>query len=229
MPTIGVVDSDEEMLDLVGNVLKAEGHAVVLYGDALSALRAFETRPFDLVIAGIRMPQIDGIELLRRLREKSDVPVILVTSSVDEVDELVGLRMGADDFIRKPSSLRVLVERVGAVLRRPRSGRVIAHQQTPENMFVRGQLRVDTDRCICSWKGNQVELTKTEFRLLVNLAMRPGTAKSRDALIEIACGNDVSSRTIDSHMKGLRQKFRAVDQGFEEIETLRGVGYRFRE
>src|SRR5690242_21554414 len=102
MPTIGVVDSDEEMLDLVGNVLKAEGHAVVPYGDALGALRAFETRPFDLVIADLRMPQIDGIELLRRLRQKSDVPVILLTCGGDEIDELVGLRIGADDFIRKP-------------------------------------------------------------------------------------------------------------------------------
>jgi two-component system, OmpR family, response regulator ChvI len=222
MSVIGVVDDDEEALGLVEELLKFEGHVVVSYAEALAALRAFETRPFDLVIADLRMPQIDGIELLRRLRQKSDVPVIFVTGSVDEVDELLGLRMGADDFIRKPFSLRVLVERVGAVLRRPRSGRAT------ENVIVRDDLRIDMDRYVCTWKSKPVELTKTEFRLVESLAKRPGTVKSRDALVEIACGDDVGSRTIDSHMKRLRQKFRVADQGFDKIETLCGVGYRFR-
>lgn len=229
MPIIGAVDDDEDVLELVRNVLEAEGHMVVPYADGLPALRAFETRPFDLVIADIRMPQIDGIELLRRLRQKSDVPAIFLTGSGEETDELVGLSIGADDFIRKPFSPRVLVERVGAILRRPRSARLADDQQILENLVVCGHLRMDKDRYTCTWKGEPVGLTATEFRLLESLAIRPGTVKSRDSLVEISCGDDVGDKTIDVHMKRLRKKFRVVDETFNEIEAVYGVGYRFRE
>src|SRR5215472_16704268 len=229
MPIIGAVDDDKDVLDLVKGVLEAEGHIVLSYADGLPALRAFETKPFDLVIADIRMPQINGIELLRQLRRRSNVPAIFLTGSGEETDEFVGLGLGADDFIRKPFSPRVLVERVGAVLRRPRSARPADNKQPRDNVIVRGHLRMDKDRYTCAWKGRPMELTATEFRLLESLAIRPALAKSRDALLKIASGNDVTARdrTIDVHMKRLRQKFRAVDETFDEIVSVYGEGYRF--
>jgi two-component system, OmpR family, response regulator ChvI len=227
MPIIGAVDDDHDVRDLVKNVLEAEGHVVLPFADAPPALRAFETGPFDLVIADIRMPQMDGIELLRRLRRKSDVPAILLMGSGEETDELVALGVGADDFIRKPFSPQVLVERVGAVLKRPRSARSVGDKQIAENVIVCGHLRMNKDRHTCVWKDSPVHLTATEFRLLESLAIRPGKLKSREALIKIVCGDDVLGRTIDSHIKRLRQKLRAVDETFSEIDTVYGVGYRF--
>jgi two-component system response regulator ChvI len=229
MPIIGAVDDDPDIRDLVKDVLEPEGHIVLSFADGPPALRAFETGPFDLVIADIRMPQMDGIELLRRVRLKSDVPVIFLTGRGEETDELVGLMTGADDFIRKPFSPRVLVERVGAVLRRPRSAHPAGDKQRSDNVIECGHLRMDKDRYTCAWKGRPVELTATEFRLLESLAIRLGLAKSRDALLKIARGNDVTARDrrIDVHMKRLRQKFRAVDETFDEIVSVYGEGYRF--
>jgi two-component system response regulator ChvI len=226
---IGVVDDDKDVLDLVKDMLEAEGHLVLPFTEGPPALRAFETGPFDLVIADIRMPQMDGIELLRRLRQKSDVPAILLTGSGQEIDELVGLRIGADDFIRKPFSAQVLIERVGTVLRRPRSASPAGDKQFSENVIVCGHLRLDKDRHTSVWKGRPVELTATEFRLLESLAIQPGMVKGRETLAGII-GDDqaaIYSRSLDTHIKRLRQKFRAVDETFNEIDTVYGVGYQF--
>jgi two-component system response regulator ChvI len=178
------------------------------------------------------MPRMDGMELLRRIRQKSDLPIIFLTSKDDEIDELFGLKMGADDFIRKPFSQRLLVERVRAVLRRASAREAAAKSPGQQaRSLERGQLVMDQERHTCTWKGEPVTLTVTEFLILHSLAQRPGVVKSRDALMDSAYDEQVyvDDRTIDSHIKRLRKKFKAVDDDFEMIETLYGVGYRFRE
>jgi two-component system response regulator ChvI len=189
-------------------------------------------RPPNLAIFDIKMPRMDGMELLRRLRQKSDLPVIFLTSKDDEIDELFGLKMGADDFIRKPFSQRLLVERVKAVLRRAGAREMAAKTTGPQTKSLeRGQLVMDQERHTCTWKGEPVTLTVTEFLILHALAQRPGVVKSRDSLMDAAYDEQVyvDDRTIDSHIKRLRKKFKAVDIEFDMIETLYGVGYRFRE
>jgi two-component system response regulator ChvI len=174
---------------------------------------------------------MDGMEMLRRLRERSDIPVIFLTSREDEIDELFGLKMGADFFIRKPFSLRILVERVKALLRRriPKDG--AAPIWAREQPIERGQLRMDTVRHSCTWRDQPIHLTLTEFRILQALAKRPGVVQSRNALMDAAYDDQiyVDDRTIDSHIKRLRRRFRSADAGFDMIETLYGVGYRFKE
>ena len=177
------------------------------------------------------MPRMDGMELLRRLRQQSDVPVIFLTSKDEEIDELFGLKMGADDFIRKPFSQRLLVERVKMVLRRITAKDAINPKEADAKALERGQLRMDPERHICTWKAEAVTLTVTEFLILKALATRPGVVKSRNALMDAAYDDQVyvDDRTIDSHVKRLRKKFKAVDDAFDMIETLYGVGYRFKE
>ena len=191
-------------------------------------------RPPNLAVFDIKMPRMDGMELLRRLRQKSDLPVIFLTSKDEEIDELFGLKMGADDFITKPFSQRLLVERVKAILRRgqARDGAVAAKSEAGENKTLeRGHLSMDQERHVCSWKDQVVTLTVTEFLILLSLAQRPGVVKSRDSLMDAAYEDQVyvDDRTIDSHIKRLRKKFKVVDKEFNMIETLYGVGYRFRE
>jgi two-component system response regulator ChvI len=231
MATIALVDDDRDVLALVSTMLESEGYHVVSYADGPAALSGFAANQPDLAILDIKMPQMDGVELLRRLRQKSDVPVIFLTGRSEETDELLGLRIGADDFIRKPFSQRVLVERVRTLLRRFRSTDMAVERDTGANVIERGHLCLDEERHTCRWKGQNVVLTVTEFRLLETLAVRPGVIKSRDALMDAAYGDQVyvDDRTIDSHIKRLRKKFRAVDETFDMIETLYGVGYRFRE
>jgi two-component system, OmpR family, response regulator ChvI len=231
MATIALVDDDRDVLALIANTLESEGYHVVSYPDGPAALNGFKTVQPDLAILDIRMPQMDGVELLRRLRQKSDVPVIFLTGRQEETDELLGLRIGADDFIRKPFSQRVLVERVRTLLRRFRAIETASERETSDNVMERGNLSLDRERHTCTWKGNKVVLTVTEFRLLETLATRPGVIKSRDALMDAAYEDQVyvDDRTIDSHIKRLRKKFRSVDETFDMIETLYGVGYRFRE
>jgi two-component system, OmpR family, response regulator ChvI len=231
MATIALVDDDRDVLALIANTLESEGYHVVSYPDGPAALNGFKTVQPDLAILDIRMPQMDGVELLRRLRQKSDVPVIFLTGRQEETDELLGLRIGADDFIRKPFSQRVLVERVRTLLRRFRSIETASERDTSDSVMERGSLCLDRERHTCTWKGNKVVLTVTEFRLLETLATRPGVIKSRDALMDAAYEDQVyvDDRTIDSHIKRLRKKFRSVDETFDMIETLYGVGYRFRE
>lgn len=230
--TIALVDDDRNILTSVSIALESEGYRVETYTDGASALDGLMARPPNLAIFDIKMPRMDGMELLRRLRQKSDLPVIFLTSKDDEIDELFGLKMGADDFITKPFSQRLLVERVKAVLRRvaARDGTAKPTGQQAKSLE-RGQLVMDQERHTCTWKGEPVTLTVTEFLILHSLAQRPGVVKSRDALMDAAYDEQVyvDDRTIDSHIKRLRKKFKAVDDSFEMIETLYGVGYRFRE
>jgi two-component system, OmpR family, response regulator ChvI len=230
-PTIAVVDDDHDILDLVETMLEMEGHQVVTFDSGRTALDSLRAKSPDLVILDIKMPEMDGIELLRQLRLKSRVPVIFLTGKLDEADELLALKHGADDFIRKPFSQRVLAERVRTVLRRFRSIGVDSEAEFGNNVMERGHLRMDQERHSCKWKGKDVVLTVTEFRLLQTLATRPGVIKSRDALMDAAYEDQVyvDDRTIDSHVKRLRKKFRAVDNTFDGIETLYGVGYRFKD
>ena len=197
----------------------------------MAALQGLEDTPPDMAIFDIKMPRMDGMELLRRLRQKSDLPVIFLTSKDEEIDELFGLKMGADDFIRKPFSQRLLVERVKAVLRRAQNREGVEVSGEPSKIIERGRLVMDPDRHSSNWDGKSVTLTVTEFLILQALAQRPGIVKSRDSLMDAAYDDQVyvDDRTIDSHIKRLRKKFKVVDDDFDAIETLYGVGYRFRE
>jgi two-component system response regulator ChvI len=224
MPTIALVDDDRNILTSVSIALESEGYRVQTYTDGASALDGLEAAAPDLAILDIKMPRMDGMELLRRLRQKTDLPVIFLTSKDDEIDELFGLKMGADDFIKKPFSQRLLVERVKAVLRRfqtrdpaDKKGEEIAAQRVLD----RGALSMDQERHTCTWKALPVTLTVTEFLILFALAHRPGAAYDDQVYVD--------DRTIDSHIKRLRKKFKAVDDDFDMIETLYGVGYRFKE
>ena len=239
MLTIALVDDDRNILTSVSIALEAEGYKVETYTDGASALEGLLARPPQLAVFDIKMPRMDGMELLRRLRQKSDIPVIFLTSKDEEIDELFGLKMGADDFITKPFSQRLLVERVKAVLRRAASREAAAaaaiakpgSAPLPSRSLERGQLVMDQERHTCTWKGEPVTLTVTEFLILHSLAQRPGVVKSRDSLMDAAYDEQVyvDDRTIDSHIKRLRKKFKMVDDDFDMIETLYGVGYRFRE
>ena len=229
MPTIAVVDDDKDTRDLLTDLLESEGYEVLSYADGVRALGAFEARPLDLAILDIRMPQMDGIEVLRRLRQTSDMPVIFMTGWVDDVDELVGLRVGADDFVHKPFSSLVLIERVRTILRRSHSAQPETNREAGQNVIECGHLRMDRERYTCTWKGRQLDLTATEFRLLESLAVRPGMVRSRDALRDLIVEDQmpIDERSVDSHIKRLRRKFKALDTGFDEIETVYGIGYRY--
>jgi two-component system, OmpR family, response regulator ChvI len=232
MPTIALVDDDCNILTSVSMVLEAEGYRITTYTDGFSALDGFDSSPPDLAILDIKMPRMDGMETLRRLREKSDLPVIFLTSKDEEFDEIFGLKMGADDFVRKPFSQRLLAERVKAVLRR-RGGNegTVLNETEAAKVLERGQLRIDPDRHVCTWKNEPVRLTVTEFLIVQALAVRPGVVKSRNALMDAAYDDQVyvDDRTIDSHVKRVRKKFKQVDDSFDMIDTLYGVGYRFKE
>ena len=178
------------------------------------------------------MPGLDGMDVLQRLRHVSTIPVMFCTTKDDEIDEVLGLRMGADDYVKKPCSPRVLLERIRALLRR---GELLGEDQAPEgddrSLMVRGHLSMDPMRHGVTWRGLAVALTVTEFALLKTLAVRPGFVKSRDQLMDVAYDDQVyvDDRTIDSHIKRLRKKMRSVDETFSAIETLYGIGYRYNE
>ncbi|WP_374654925.1 response regulator transcription factor [Dongia sp.] len=227
--TIALVDDDRNILTSVTMTLEAEGFAVRTYSDGAEALRGLAQQPVDLAVLDIKMPRMDGMELLEKLRKTSSLPVIFLTSKDDEVDELMGLRMGADDYIKKPFSQRLLIERIRSILRREESRSSAG--QNGEAAMVRGPLMMDPTRHLCTWDGQPIELTVTEFLLLKALAQRPGHVKSRDQLMDSAYGENiyVDDRTIDSHIKRLRKKFKAVIGEFNHIETLYGVGYRYKE
>jgi two-component system response regulator ChvI len=229
--TIALVDDDRNILASVAMSLEAEGFAVRTYSDGDEALRGITAQPVDLAILDIKMPRMDGLELLGRLRKSSGMPVIFLTSKDDEVDEVLGLRMGADDYITKPFSQRLLIERIRTLLRRSELGQAPTEAANGESTVVRGDLVLDSSRHLCSWKGNAVNLTVTEFLILKALAQRPGLVKSRDQLMDAAYGEHiyVDDRTIDSHIKRVRKKLRAVDDDFNQIETLYGIGYRYKE
>ncbi len=228
--TIALVDDDKNILTSLSVALEAEGFAVRTYSDGGEALKALTAQPADVAILDIKMPRMDGMELLGHLRKSGAMPVIFLTSKDDEVDEVLGLRMGADDYIKKPFSQRLLVERIRALLRR---GEIMRGdgEAASEPAIQRGELTLEPGRHQCSWKGQGVDLTVTQFLILKSLATRPGHVKSRDQLMDGAYGEHiyVDDRTIDSHIKRLRKKFKAVDTDFAQIETLYGVGYRYRD
>ena len=231
MADIALVDDDKNILASVTMLLEQEGYHVRSYSDGASALTALSATPPDLAILDIKMPRMDGLELLRRLRQNADLPVIFLTSKDEEIDELMGLNAGADDYIRKPFSQRLLLERVRAVLRRADPHRGGGPGEGKKEALVRGKLALDPQRHECTWDNKPVRLTVTEFLILQALAQRPGFVKSRDSLMDAAYDDQVyvDDRTIDSHIKRLRKKFKVVDDDFEAIETLYGVGYRYRE
>ena len=227
---IALVDDDSNILTSVSIVLEQEGFDVATYRDGAEALRGIMEKPVDLAVLDIKMPRMDGIELLQRLQDKAPTPVIFLTSKDDEVDELHGLRMGADDYIKKPFSQRLLIERIKAVIRRIEAQKEGGDGES-ETALKRGDMTLDPAQHVCKWKDKPVNLTVTEFLIIQALAARPGHVKSRDQLIDAAYGENiyVDDRTIDSHIKRLRKKFRHVDDEFANIETLYGVGYKYRE
>mgnify|MGYP002623230317 FL=1 len=232
MSRIALVDDDRNILTSVSMTLEAEGFEVETYNDGQAALDAFAKRLPDMAVFDIKMPRMDGMDLLQRVRQKTTMPVIFLTSKDDEIDEVLGLRMGADDYVKKPFSQRLLVERIRALLRRQEaidSGEV--GETEASKLMVRGQLTMDPLRHAVSRKGQDVSLTVTEFLLLQALAQRPGFVKSRDQLMDVAYDDQVyvDDRTIDSHIKRLRKKMRSVDPDFSAIETLYGIGYRYNE
>jgi two-component system response regulator ChvI len=228
---IALVDDDRNILTSVSIALEAEGFKVDIYVDGTDALQGLSQRPADLAILDIKMPRMDGVKLLAKIREKSSMPVIFLTSKDDEIDELLGLRMGADDYITKPFSQRLLIERVRTLIRRRELDENVVMEGANAEVLRRGDLEMDPSRYRCSWKGVSVNLTVTEFLLLKSLAIRPGHVKNRDQLIDAAYGERiyVDDRTIDSHVKRLRKKFKLLDAKFTAIETLYGIGYRYQE
>jgi two-component system response regulator ChvI len=238
---VALVDDDRNILATVSIALQAEGYATRVYSDGEAALAAIVDNPPDLAIFDIKMPRMDGMELLRRLRPKVDLPVIFLTSKDAEEDEEAGLEMGADDYISKPFSLRLLLARIRAILRRSdaRSGSHVEGADPaasrpagePLATIERGNLVMDAERHLVTWKGSPVSLTVTEFLIMEALAARPGVIKSRNQLMDAAYPDDmfVDDRTVDSHIKRMRRKFRSVDPGFAAIDTLYGAGYSFSE
>ena len=222
-----LIDDDNNILTSVSVALKAEGWMIETYNDSVQGLIALQRNTPDIAILDIKMPKLDGMEVLKKLRESNDVPVIFLTSKDDEIDEAIGLRMGADDYITKPFSQKLLIERIRAVLRRSS----YKNNDVSDKLIQRNNLSLDPDRHLCKWKGEEIRLTVTEFLILYSLAQRPGLVKNRDQLIDTAYGETiyVDDRTIDSHIKRMRRKFRVYDKDFDHIETLYGVGYRYRD
>jgi two-component system response regulator ChvI len=234
MANITLVDDDENIVASISLALESHGHTIKAFHDGAAGLAALESDPPDLAILDVKMPRLDGMEVLRRLRQTSNVPVIILTSKDDEIDEILGFNLGADDYIHKPFSQRLLIERVKAILRRANPDEAdpgASASEAQSRAIKRGRLTLDSARHDCLWEDKPVKLTVTEFLLLQSLAQRPGFVKSRDNLMDAAYEDQVyvDDRTIDSHIKRMRKKFREVDPDFDAIETLYGVGYRYRE
>ena len=226
--TIALVDDDRNILTSISMALENEGFKVQTYIDAESALVGVSRNPPDLAVIDIKMPRMDGEELLKRLRKKTAIPILFLTSKDEEVDELLGLKLGADDFIKKSGgfSLKVLIERIRVQLRKKTSG-----IDDSKNLIKHGKLVLDSSQLECEWNGKALpeKLTTTEFLIVKELAKRPGIIKERAQLMDIAYkdNNDIEDRTIDSHVKRIRKKFKKVDQNFSAIETRYGSGYRW--
>ena len=226
--TIALVDDDRNILTSISMALENEGFKVQTYIDAESALVGISRNPPDLAVIDIKMPRMDGEELLKRLRKKTTIPILFLTSKDEEVDELLGLKLGADDFIKKSGgfSIKVLIERIRVQLRKK-----INNIEESKNLIKHGKLLLDPSQLECEWDGKSLpeKLTTTEFLIVKDLAKRPGIIKERAQLMDIAYkdNNDIEDRTIDSHVKRIRKKFKKVDQNFSAIETRYGSGYRW--
>lgn len=230
MVKICLIDDDKNILASLALTLKSEKFDVETFSDGISGLEALSNDTFDIAILDIKMPRLDGLELLQKLRNISDIPVIFLTSKDDEIDQLLGLKMGADDYITKPFSQKLLIERVKAILRRS-SDENSSNLSDKDTLIKRGDLLLNIDRHECQWKDERIKLTVTEFLILENLVNRPGYVKNRDQLMSAAYTEDiyVDDRTIDSHIKRIRRKFKSIDKDFNSIETLYGIGYRFNQ
>ena len=230
MVKICLIDDDQNILASLSLALKSEKFEVETYSDGIAGLEALKDNNFDIAILDIKMPRLDGLEVLQKLRNSSDIPVIFLTSKDDEIDQLLGLKMGADDYITKPFSQKLLIERVKVILKRTSSSSK-ENQVNSDILIERGNLLLNMDRHECHWKEERIKLTVTEFLLLESLVNRPGYVKNRDQLMSAAYSDDlyVDDRTIDSHIKRIRRKFKAIDKDFNSIETLYGVGYRFNQ
>ena len=230
MVKICLIDDDQNILASLSLALKSEKFDVETYSDGIAGLEALKDNNFDIAILDIKMPRLDGLEVLQKLRNSSDIPVIFLTSKDDEIDQLLGLKMGADDYITKPFSQKLLIERVKVILKRASFSNK-ENQVNNDSLIKRGNLLLNMDRHECHWKEERIKLTVTEFLLLESLVNRPGYVKNRDQLMSAAYSDDlyVDDRTIDSHIKRIRRKFKAIDKDFDSIETLYGVGYRFNQ
>lgn len=228
MTHICLIDDDQNILASLSLALKSEGYIINTFSDGLSGLNSLKNDDYDIAILDIKMPRLDGLEVLQKLRQTSNLPVIFLTSKDEEIDQLLGLKMGADDYITKPFSQKLLIERVKAILRRSKDA-LTSNDKETNNIIKRGKLSLNMSRYECFWDDVAIKLTVTEFLLLESLASRPGYVKSRDQLMSAAYDDDiyVDDRTIDSHIKRLRRKFKNLDKNFESIETLYGVGYRY--
>jgi two-component system response regulator ChvI len=226
---IALVDDDQNITTSVSMALRAEGFGVSVYNDGLEGLEGINAKQPDLAILDIKMPKMDGIELIKELRKSYEFPIIFLTSKDDEIDEIVGLRMGADDYVTKPFSQRLLLERINVLLRRGQLQQTSMPDTLSDNVIVYGNLKLDNDKHICSWKGQRISLTVSEYLLLKTLVDRPEHIKSREQLIDTAYGSGVyvDDRTIDSHIKRIRKKFKDIDSTFNNIETVYGIGYKY--
>ena len=226
--TIALVDDDRNILTSISMALENEGFKVQTYIDAENALVGISRNPPDLAVIDIKMPRMDGEELLKRLRKKTTIPILFLTSKDEEVDELLGLKLGADDFIKKSGgfSIKVLIERIRVQLRKKTN-----NIEDSKTLITHGKLKLDPSQLECEWDGKPLpeKLTTTEFLIVKELAKRPGIIKERAQLMDIAYkdNNDIEDRTIDSHVKRIRKKFKKVDQSFSAIETRYGSGYRW--
>jgi len=226
--TIALVDDDRNILTSISMALEREGFKVQTYIDAETALVGISRIPPDLAVIDIKMPRMDGEELLKRLRKKTSIPIIFLTSKDEEIDELLGLKIGADDFIKKSGgfSIKVLIERIRVQLRKKNMG-----LEENKNLISHGKLKLDPSQLECEWNGKSLpdKLTTTEFLIVKELAKRPGVIKERSQLMDIAYkeNTDIEDRTIDSHVKRIRKKFKKIDPNFSAIETRYGSGYRW--
>ena len=227
--TIALIDDDRNILTSLSIALEKEGFKVQTYLDGESALIGLTRTPPDLAVIDIKMPKMDGEELLKKLRKKTSLPVIFLTSKDDEIDELLGLKLGADDYVKKSGgfSIKVLVERIRLQLRKKNINSI----EDSKNVIAHGKLRLDPSQLECEWEGKPLsdKLTTTEFLIVQELAKRPGIIKERSQLMDIAYreDTDIEDRTIDSHVKRIRKKFKKVDNNFSAIETRYGSGYRW--
>ena len=227
--TIALIDDDRNILTSISIALEKEGFNVQTYLDGESALIGLSRTPPDLAVVDIKMPKMDGEELLKKLRKKTSLPVIFLTSKDDEIDELLGLKLGADDFVKKSGgfSIKVLIERIRIQLRKKNINNI----EDTKNIIVHGKLKLDPSQLECEWDGKQLpdKLTTTEFLIVRELAKRPGIIKERSQLMDIAYreDTDIEDRTIDSHVKRIRKKFKKIDTNFSAIETRYGSGYRW--
>ncbi len=227
--TIALIDDDRNILTSLSIALEKEGFKVQTYLDGESAIIGLTRTPPDLAIIDIKMPKMDGEELLKKLRKKTSLPVIFLTSKDEEVDELLGLKLGADDFVKKSGgfSIKVLIERIRVQLRKKN----ISNVEDTKHVISHGKLRLDPSQLECEWNGKTLpdKLTTTEFLIVQELAKRPGIIKERSQLMDIAYreDTDIEDRTIDSHVKRIRKKFKKVDSEFSAIETRYGSGYRW--